>query len=127
MIPPAWLPQIPKALTSWSSVSPRSLAAAAAAAKLAVMEVGWKWRAWSAPGTMSPTRHITSTLAMSASSTARPEAPTASPTLSALVTVTQPVWTTASSRVSSKSRPWARVALASTALAAATFRLLPSR
>ncbi len=49
-----------------------------------------------------------------------PVARAASPTASAVVTATQPVWTIASSRVSSKSRPWASVPLASTALAAAT-------
>ena len=62
---------------------------------------------------------------MVASRTARPEAPTASPTARAVVTATQPVWTMAPSRVSSKSRPWARVALARTALAAPAFTLVP--
>src|SRR5262245_36797032 len=72
-------------------------------------------------------RHITSTAAISASSTARPLAPVASPTASAVVTATQPVCTMASSRVSSKSRPWASVALARTALAAPTRPRWPSR
>ena len=126
MIPAAWLPQMPKACTSWSSGSLNSRPAAAAAAKLPVIAVGWKCRACSAPGTASPMRHITSTAAISASSRAGPPAPLASPTASAAVTATQPVWTMASSRVSSKSRPWASVALASTALAAATRRAVPS-
>src|SRR5438132_1363972 len=63
MIPAAWLPQMPKACTSWSSESLNSRAAAAAAAKLPVIAVGWKCRACSAPGTASPTRHMTSTAA----------------------------------------------------------------
>src|SRR5262245_6913369 len=63
---------------------------------------------------------MTSTDATSASSTARPPAPIASAAASAVVTATQPVWTMASSRVSSKSRPCASVALASTALATPT-------
>ena len=120
MIPPAWLPPIPNAWTSCARSSPWSFPAAAAAPKVPATAVGWKWRAWSAPGTARPTRHITSTPAIRASSTARPEAPAASPTASAVVTATQPVWTIASSRVSSKSSPWASVALARTALAAAT-------
>ena len=49
MMPEAWLPQMPKARTSASSDNPRSRAVAAAAAKLPVMAVGWKWRAWNAP------------------------------------------------------------------------------
>src|SRR2546427_676289 len=126
MMPEAWLPQMPKAFTSASSESLNSWPAAAAAAKPAVIAVGWKWRACSAPGTASPTRHMTSTAAMSASSTARPLAPAASPAASAVVTATQPVWTMASSRVSSKSRPWASVALASTALAALARARRPS-
>src|SRR5215470_8045879 len=126
MMPPAWLPQMPKAWASWASDSPYSRAVAAAAAKLEVIDVGWKCRACSAPGTARPTRHMTSTDAMSASSTARPPAPTASPAASAVVTATHPVWTMASSRVSSKSRPWASVALASTALATPTRERRPN-
>jgi len=60
-----------------------------------------------------------------ASSAARPEASTDSPTARAVVTATQPVWTMASSRVSSKSSPWASVPLARAAAAAATRALLP--
>ncbi len=41
MMPEAWLPQMPKACTSWSSVNPWSRPAAAAAAKLPVSAVGW--------------------------------------------------------------------------------------
>ena len=126
IMPEAWLPQMPKARTSWSSLSRRSRAAAAALAKEAVTAVGWKCRAWKAPGTARPTRHITSTAAMAASSASRPPAFAASAAASAAVTATQPVWTMASSRVSSKSRPCARVALASTALGAPTRAPLPS-
>src|SRR4029453_11018195 len=50
-------------------------AAAAAAAKEPVMAVGWKCRAWKAPGTARPTRHITSTAAMDAGRGPRPPAP----------------------------------------------------
>ncbi len=125
MMPPAWLPQIPKARVSSSSDRPRSRPAAAAAAKPAVRLVGWKWRAWNRPGTVSPTRHITSTAATVASRSAAPVALVASATARAEVTAAQPVWTIASSRVSSKSRPWARVPLASTALAGATRVAVP--
>ena len=91
MMPEAWLPQMPKARTRASSDIPRSRAVAAAAAKLPVRAVGWKWRAWNAPGTARPTRHITSTPATSAASTSRPLAPAASPAASAVVTATHPV------------------------------------
>src|SRR5439155_1190499 len=93
---------------------------ATAAAKRDGSEVGWKGRAWKRPGTARPTRHITSTAAIVASSAAAPEARVASATASAVGTAAQPVWTMASSRVSSKSRPWASAAFASTALGAPT-------
>ncbi len=91
MMPAAWLPTMPKAWVSCSSSSRESRPAAATAPKPPAIAVGWKWRAWRAPGTASPTRHMTSTPATSASSIARPEPPVASPTASAVVTATHPV------------------------------------
>ena len=73
MIPDAWLPQSPKAVTS-ARVSPRSRPAAAAAPKDPQSAVGWKPRRWNAPGATLPTAAITSTPATIAASTSAPEA-----------------------------------------------------
>ena len=98
MIPLAWLPQMPSACTELvlgDAVGVdrhgRRREAARERRRMVVPSV-------KAPGTASPTRHITSTPAIVAVSIACPEAPTASPTASAVVTATEPVCTIASSR-----------------------------
>ena len=101
MIPLAWLPQSPKAVASSAAVSPRSRPAAAAAPKDPHSAVGWKPRRWNAPGQALPTAAMTSTPATIAASTSAPEAWRASPAASAAVTQQEPVWTIASSSVSS--------------------------
>ena len=120
MMPAAWLPQMPKAWTSWSSVRPWSRPAAAAAAKLA----GERGRVEVARVEAAGHREADAAHHLHAGDQRLEHGAaggaTASPTASAVVTATQPVWTMASSRVSSKSSPWASVALASTALAAPT-------
>ncbi|OGK94761.1 MAG: hypothetical protein A2X50_09250 [Candidatus Rokubacteria bacterium GWF2_70_14] len=117
-IPAAWLPQSPSALTSAPSGSPARRAATAAQANVPQSAVGWKPRSWKAPGAAPARRQPSSRPTTSASSMERPSAPAASPAASAAASAGALAWYTASTCVSSKSRPWARVPFTSAAEAA---------
>ena len=116
--PPANDPAMPSALVVTSASRSASRPTAATAPKIPQIAVGWKPRAWNAPGAAIPTRQVTSFPATIAASASRPPAPTASAAARAAGAITVETWLTESECVSSKSSPWQSIAFANAAFAA---------
>ncbi len=92
---------MPSALVVTAASSPVTRATAATPPKIPQIAVGWKPRAWNAPGAAMPTRHTTSLPATMAASVSRPLAPACSAAASAAGAITVETWLTDSECVSS--------------------------
>ena len=99
--PPANEPAMPSALVVIvASTRPRR-ETVATPPKIPQIAVGWKPRAWKAPGAAMPTRQTTSLPATIAVSVSRPLAPSDSAAESAVGQITVETWLTESECVSS--------------------------
>ena len=114
------LPARPSARVVVSASMPRRRQAATVAPKTPQTPVGWKPRRWKPSGAAMPMRVTVSVAATIAARVCAPVAPTASAAAIAAGTTTVATWAIDASCVSSKSRPWQSMPLASAAAAAGT-------
>ena len=119
-MPDAMLPARPSARVVVSASMPRRRQAATVAPKTPQTPVGWKPRRWKPSGAAMPMRVTVSVAATIAARVCAPVAPTASAAAIAAGTTTVATWAIDASCVSSKSRPWHSMPLASAAAAAGT-------